>query len=354
MNQAIDPAVLVKEIEAEAFRLGFCLFGITSIDTPEHYPIYEHWLTDGLNAGMHYMETAYHRTCREQPRQLLPGAKSMLILGWPYPLTRQSPGGRSGWIAGYATEPDYHQRLFPIMRTLVEFIEHASSEPVESKCFTDSAPILEREMGQRAGLGWIAKNSCLISPMVGSNFLLSEIMLSLELPTSEPFTADRCGTCRRCIDACPTHCIRDDRTLDSAKCISYLTIENKGQVPVELRESVGQWVFGCDICQSVCPWNNRSGHTEQNLAPNAALEPEEMILDLSLTPEEFKAKFKESPILRARLFGYLRNIVTVLANIKEVSALDALTNLTKSETIKALHETINWAIVKIKDSSPST
>ncbi len=164
MKQVIDPAMLVKEIEAEAFRLGFCLFGVTATDPPENFPIYENWLTDGLNAGMHYLETEYHRTRREQPRLLLPGAKSMLILGWPYPLTRLSPGDKSGWIAGYATKPDYHQRLLPLMHNLVEFIEHASGESFESKCFTDSAPILEREMGQRAGLGWIAKNSCLISP----------------------------------------------------------------------------------------------------------------------------------------------------------------------------------------------
>lgn len=348
MNQAIDPAMFVKEIEAEAFRLGFCLFGVTSTDPPENVPVYEQWLADGLNAGMHYLETEYHRTCREQPCLLLPGAKSILILGWSYPLTRPSPGDRRGWIAGYATEPDYHQRLLPLMHTLVEFIERASGESVESKCFTDSGPILEREMGQRAGLGWIAKNSCLISPTDGSNFLLSEIMLSLELPPSKPFTADRCGACRRCIDACPTRCIRSDRTLDSAKCISYLTIENKGQIPLEIRDSVGQWVIGCDICQSVCPWNNRSGLPEQNLAANTTLEPEEMIQDLSLTPEEFKSKFKGLPILRARHFGYLRNLVTVLANTKEYGALDALIHLLRSESNEALRETIHWAIDKIK------
>ncbi len=172
--------------------------------------------------------------------------------------------------------------------------------------------------------------------------------MSLELPPSEPFAADRCGTCRRCIDACPTHCIRADRTLDSAKCISYLTIENKDQIPAEIRGSVGQWVFGCDICQTVCPWNHRSGLPKQNQAANAALEPEEMILDLSLTPEEFKSKFEGSSINRARHFGYLRNLVTVLANTKEYAALDALTHLLRSESNEALHETIRWAIEKIK------
>src|SRR5512133_3284650 len=147
MNQRFDPAMLVKEIEAEAFRLVFCLFGVTFTDPPEHYPVYEQWRADGLNAEMHYLETEFHRTCREQPRRLLPGAKSILVLGWPYPLTRQVPDDRSGWIAGYATESDYHQRLLPLMHSLVEFISQASGEPLESMCFTDSAPILEREMG---------------------------------------------------------------------------------------------------------------------------------------------------------------------------------------------------------------
>ena len=288
MESASDSEFLKKQIEAEAFRLGFCLFGVTGCDAPANYDIYENWLSRKLNAGMKYLESERHRNLRKDPTLLFPGSKSIIILGWPYQLTNPSPDNFSGLIAGYALQPDYHERLMPLLHHLVKFIEEKMGKEVNAGIFTDSAPILERELGQRAGLGWIGRNSCLISPAAGSAFLLAEIFLSMELPPSQPFKNDRCGTCHRCIDACPTHCIQADRTIDSGKCISYLTIENKGGIPSKLREPIGQWLFGCDECQVVCPWNSHEGSASSSHENTGILELDILIKDLQLSEQEFE------------------------------------------------------------------
>ncbi len=347
MIENASPAVLTQQIEAEAFRLGFCLFGVTHAAAPENYPTYEQWLAQGLNAGMSYMASTYHRNARRNPSLLLPGVKSILVLGWPYELTLQASAKPRGWIAGYGAEADYHHRLLQPMQDLVDFIERHTGIAVESRCYTDSAPILERELGRRAGLGWIARNSCLISPKAGSNFLLTEIFLDFELPPSHPFAGDRCGTCHRCIDACPTHCIRNDRTIDAGKCIAYLTIENKDGMPPELRNPVGEWLFGCDICQTVCPWNSRQARLKHGPQPGAYLGMEEMANDLMLTNAEFKAKWAGSPILRAKRTGYLRNLVTVIGNAKDEKSISALKVLLNCEPDASLHELIQWALAMI-------
>jgi epoxyqueuosine reductase len=158
-------------------------------------------------------------------------------------------------VASYARGEDYHDVLPARMQELVRFIEEQVGGPVGNRYYTDTGPILERDLAQQAGIGWIGKNTCLIHPKQGSYFFLSEILLDLELEPDPPFTTDHCGTCTRCITACPTQCILPDRTLDATRCISYLTIELKDDIPVELREKVGDWAFGCDVCQMVCPWN---------------------------------------------------------------------------------------------------
>ena len=162
---------------------------------------------------------------------------------------------RTQRIASYAHGDDYHDILPARMKELVQFIEEQVGGPVQNRYYTDTGPILERDLAQRAGIGWIGKNTCLINPKQGSYFLLSEILLDLELEPDPPFTTDHCGTCTRCIEACPTDCILPNRTLDARRCISYLTIELKDDIPLELRDKIGDWVFGCDICQQVCPWN---------------------------------------------------------------------------------------------------
>src|SRR5262245_22081700 len=198
---------------------------------------------------MDYLATERSRTRRADPRQILPECKSILVLATPYhpPLARGEGLGVWGRTASYARNADYHDILPVRLKELVQFIEEQVGGPVANRWYTDTGPILERDLAQRAGIGWIGKNTCLIHPKHGSYFLLSEISLNLPLEPDSPFTTDHCGCCTRCIEACPTDCILPDRTLDARHCISYLTIELKDDIPEEFREKIGDWVFGCDI-----------------------------------------------------------------------------------------------------------
>jgi epoxyqueuosine reductase len=321
----ISPVHAIKE---EAARLGFLLAGITTPDPPPHGQAYEHWLSAGRNGAMAYLADQRARARRADPRQIMPDCKSILMLGIPYadpnstaPVNVDSPHGR---VAAYAWGADYHLVLPGRLQTLVKFIEAQAGRPVSNRWYTDTGPILERDLAQRAGLGWIGKNTCLISPTHGSYFLLAEIFLDLELPIDQPIDTDHCGTCTRCIDACPTKCILPDRTLDARRCISYLTIENKADIPADLRPSIGNWVFGCDVCQSACPWNRFAGEGDPAFAPRTGVPQPDLIQELALTPPGFNRKFKDSPVQRAKRRGYLRNVAVALGNSKNTNALPVL------------------------------
>jgi epoxyqueuosine reductase len=217
--------------------------------------------------------------------------------------------------------------------------------PVPNRWYTDTGPLLERELAQRAGLGWIGKNTCLIHPGLGSYFLLSEILLGLELEPDEPFTAERCGSCTRCIQACPTGCILPDHTLDARRCISYLTIELKGSIPPELRSKIGGWVFGCDICQQVCPWNRFAIPTsDPAFTLHADLLGVDLSEELTLTPEAFNTKFRRSPIRRARRRGYMRNIAVVLGNNYDQGAVPALVRALENDREALVRGHAAWAL----------
>ncbi len=233
----------------------------------------------------------------------------------------------------------------------MEFIEARVGEPVPNRWYTDTGPILERDLAQRAGLGWIGKNTCLINPAQGSFFLLAELFLGIDLEPDPPFTADRCGSCTLCLEACPTSCILPDRTIDASQCISYLTIELKGEIPLELRPQIDNWIFGCDICQQVCPWNQRFAdtHREKGLPGNAQFGYPELIDQLSLSPQEFNHKFKGSPIKRAKRRGYLRNVAVVLGNLKHTIAVPSLIKSLKDETEPLVRGHAAWALGQIGD-----
>ena len=176
-------------------------------------------------------------------------------------------------LPAYAWLPDYHLTIPILINEFIERIEKKLGRNINYKAFTDSAPILERDIAQRAGLGWIGKNSCLIHPDQGSFFLLAEVFTDIELEIDQPLLADRCGSCTRCLEACPTHCILPNRTIDAYRCISYLTIENKGPIPRDMRKYTGNWIFGCDICQMVCPWNRiRGGNTDYQVLPSTEMQ----------------------------------------------------------------------------------
>jgi len=346
---------LKEKIKEEARRLGFTLAGVTSPDPPPHMSVFEDWLKQGRNAAMDYLDGARSLSRRADPRTILPECRSILVLATPYsnpslaPELQADGEAMKGRIAAYAWGADYHLVLPSRLQDLAAFIEIQAGRPVKNRWYTDTGPILERELAQRAGLGWIGKNTCLISPKHGSYFLLAELFLDLELEPDAPFTTDQCGSCTRCIDACPTGCILPDRTLDAGRCISYLSIELKEDIPPELRPSMGDWVFGCDICQTACPWNRFAlPDGDPAFSPREDLPQPDLIRELELSPKEFNRKFKDSPIQRTKRRGYLRNVAVALGNKGRVEALPALEKGSNdSEPLVRSHA--SWARDRIKE-----
>jgi epoxyqueuosine reductase len=350
---------LKQSIFEEAHRLGFTLAGVTTPDPPPHFPQFENWIARGHHADMAYLATDRARACRADPKQIIPEVKSILVLGAPYhaPLRRlpSSPkmGGvarsAEGGVAAYALGEDYHLILPPRIAALIDFIERQVGHSIPNRAYTDTGPLLERDFAQRAGLGWVGKNTCLIHPRLGSYFFLAEILLGLNLEPDPPFTADHCGTCTRCLEACPTRAILPDRTLDARRCISYLTIENKGDIPADLRPLMQDWIFGCDICQTVCPWNRFAPpEVDASFRPRAGASASDLVATLALTLESFNQKFKNSPIQRTKRRGLLRNASVALGNLGDEQSLPALEIACRdSEPMVQRHAA--WAKSKIEN-----
>ncbi len=339
-----------QALKEEAARQGFTLAGITTPEPAQHLTIYEQWLQAGLHGEMTYLERESARRQRTDPRQLLPECEAILVVGMPYYPAVQGKGERGkGKVAAYAWGEDYHDVIPERLRTLVGYLERQLGQKVPHRVFTDSGPLLERELGQRAGLGWIGKNTCLIHPQRGSYFFLGELLLGIPLQADAPFTQDRCGACTRCIEACPTGCIRPDRTLDARRCISYLTIELKGAIPEQLRPDLGNWVFGCDICQQVCPWNRfASDRAEAVFAPRGEVPTPDLAAELSLTEQQFREKFKGSPVLRAKRKGYLRNVAVALGNMGDRRAIPALERTAAEDAEELVRGHAAWALRQIE------
>ncbi len=345
---------LKQSIKDKARQLGFFLAGVTTPEPPPHYSTFENWLAQNQHGTLDYLATERSRTRRANPLEILPECKSILVLATPYTppspsvtlsgTSRQASAVAAGVrVAAYARGADYHDVLPDRMKELVQFIEAQVGGPIKNRWYTDTGPILERDLAQRAGIGWIGKNTLLINPKQGSYFLLSEILLDLALEPDEPFVTDHCGTCTRCIEACPTACILPNRTLDARRCISYLTIELKDDIPVDLRDKLGNWAFGCDICQNVCPWNRFAPEGDSAFMDTPSLPSSE---DLTLTPQAFNQRFKRTPIQRAKRRGYLRNIAVVLGNIGDMHALPVLQTALNDEE-PMIREHAQWAIEKI-------
>jgi len=328
----VSSSKLTQNIKNEAYRLGFHLVGVTTPDPPAHLSTYEHWLAAGRHAHMEWMASDRARQRRANPRLILPECQSILVLGIlyspspPTPLPEGEGRRGEGRVASYAWGDDYHDVIPGRLHELVSFIEEKTGQTIPNRCYTDTGPILERELAQRAGLGWIGKNTNLINPKIGSYFLLAEILLGIELVPDNPIEHDHCGSCSRCIEACPTDCILPNRTIDANRCISYLTIEHRGAFPVELRQKVSDWVFGCDICQQVCPWNQRFAPPKGDPAfdPRLGVARPSLRDELSLSPEAFNRKFKGNPVKRTKRRGYLRNVAVALGNSPGTNAVQIL------------------------------
>jgi epoxyqueuosine reductase len=297
---------------------------------------------------MNYLANERAIIKRSDPLQILPECQSILTVAVNY-LPRDHQDAKSTpRIAAYAQGDDYHDVLIERLEQLVEFIEIQVGGSVPHRKYTDTGPLLEREFAQRSGLGWIGKNTCLINPTHGSYLLLAELLLGVQLETDAPFEEDRCGTCTRCIDACPTSCILSDRTIDARLCISYLTIEHKDFVPHELREKIGDWLFGCDICQQVCPWNRFSLPTKDPaFQTRSILMPPDIERFLNLTPDSWVKSLHGSPLLRPRRRGLVRNATIVAGNHRKQAAIPHLIDLLLHDPEQLVRGHAAWALGQI-------
>jgi epoxyqueuosine reductase len=294
-------------IKTEALRLGFMACGISKADfLEEEAPRLENWLSQNHHGEMSYMENHFDK--RLDPRLLVEDSKSVISLTLNYFTTHQQVDISAPKISKYAYGLDYHTVIKDKLQELMYFINENIGE-VNGRCFVDSAPVMDKVWAQKSGLGWRGKNSNLISKEAGSFFFLAELIIDLELAYDTPFTTDHCGTCTRCIDACPTDAIVAPYTVDGSKCISYLTIELKNEIPIKFKGKMENWMFGCDICQDVCPWNRFSKqHQEPAFEPALELlqlKKEELI---EITEDVFKQVFKNSAVKRTKFKGLKRNI----------------------------------------------
>ncbi len=345
-----DLASLSTGIKEEAQRLGFALVGISPVEVPPHEESFAKWLRKGLGGELGYLKRT--EELRRDPRKLVPWAASLVSVGMNYNTSMPRPAaqdGVRGWISRYAWGDDYHGLIKQRLESLLDKVREFCPDRVEGRAFVDSGPVLERDFAGVAGMGWIGKNTHLISPPLGSWFFLGELFLSMELVYDRPIR-DRCGQCDLCLKACPTGAFIGPYVLDARRCISYLTIELKGAIPLHLRPLVGNHIFGCDICQEVCPYNVKAGQTgEEAFNPREGLYAPELLPLLSLSEEEFRRRFRGSPILRAKRRGFLRNVAVALGNLKSPEAVPALIQaLEDHEPLVRSH--VAWALGQVGSS----
>ena len=342
-------SALTQQIQTRANKLGFELVGITPAAHSETIARYRQWIENGYAGKMHYLEK--HLSLKTDVRQLLAEAKSVISLAMNYytfdpPKALAENPGR-GQISRYAWGDDYHELIRKRLLELVEFIKQTAENELKTRVCVDTAPVIEREYAQKAGIGWIGKNTNLIHWRSGSWYFLSEILVSIALESETPPLRGSCGTCTRCIDECPTDAIVEPNLLDSRLCISYLTIELRESIPKQLRPKMGNLIFGCDICQEVCPWNSKAGPTtepafhprEGNLAPK-------LLSLINMTQQEFSRRFKGSPIKRAKRRGFLRNVLVAIGNWGEQRAVPSLKGALKDDD-PLIRSHAAWALGRI-------
>ena len=328
-------------VKARARELGFDRVAIGPAEPPEHGEALEAWLDAGYAGTMSYLDRG--RAERLDPARLLPGCRSVVAVAMSY---NPGPVSDDDWspVSRYARGRDYHDVIRPRLVELGEFIGSAAGGRVASRAAVDTSAVLERDVAARAGLGWVGKNTNLLTPSLGSYFFIGIVLTTAELPfdAREP---DRCGTCTACLDACPTRAFVAPYVLDARRCISYLTIEHRGDIAGELAEQLGDWLFGCDVCQEVCPWNRKAepGH-EPALGPSGSLGELERLLELD--PAAFRARFRGSAITRTKRAGLLRNAAIVLANRGERRAEGAL-NRALADEEPAVRHAAAWALEKL-------
>jgi epoxyqueuosine reductase len=333
-----------KELIAFARELGFDSCRVAPCAPPPHAAEFRNWLQEGAAGEMSYMGRGEEKRCN--PQKVLPGARSVIVVALNYfqgDTIRRSQTLTTGRIARYAWGDDYHNLIATKLDKIDNFLRQFGGR---QKCYVDTGPILERDYAAQAGIGWHGKSTMLIDPRLGTWFFLGEILTTLELPADSP-QRDRCGTCERCIKACPTGAITAPHRLDARRCISYLTIELKGSIPLELRSLIGDRIFGCDDCLNACPWN-RFAQASRETAFSARRSTTGMELReyLKLNDAEFRSLFRNSPIKRVKRRGFLRNVCIALGNVGDLSDLPAL-ECAAADPEPLIAEHAAWAITRI-------
>jgi epoxyqueuosine reductase len=341
----VDAAGIKEKLVGRALSAGFASCRIAKVDTPNYADEYRGWLAEGMAGEMQWMERGAEKRC--DPQQVLPGARSIVVVALNYwqgnAEAGQTSNGAPGKIARYAWGDDYHDVMLPKLEELAAFLAELGGI---QKCYVDTGPILERDYAAQAGIGWHGKSTMLVDPKLGTWFFLGEILTTLELPPDNP-QADRCGSCQRCMSACPTGAITSPHRLDARRCISYLTIELKGSIPVELRPLIGDRIYGCDDCLEACPWNRFAAASRE-----AAFSPRPSVgmplRDyLGLDDNQFRELFRGSPIKRIKRRGFLRNVCVALGNVGSAADLPALEQATHDpEPLIAEHA--RWAVDQIR------
>lgn len=339
-------ASLKLQIVERARALGFDACRVTTASAPDHADSLQRWLAAGHHGEMAWLQRNAHK--RVDPQQVLPGAQSIVCVAVSY--SADGPGlpavSPYGVIARYARSADYHEVLGEQLKELAQFMD-ALTPSTRSLWYVDTGPLLERDLAQRAGIGFVGKHTNLISRELGNWIFLGEILTTLELPSDAP-ERNRCGTCSRCLAACPTQCITAPFQLEARRCISYLTIELKGSIPVELRPLIGNRIYGCDDCLAVCPWNKfaRDGALmKPHRRPD--LDTPDLLELLALDDAGFKTRFAETPILRTKRRGLLRNVCVALGNVGGMESLPALQRATADKE-PLIAEHAHWAIEQIE------
>jgi epoxyqueuosine reductase len=345
----VEALSLEQLIKAQACGLGFDLVGITSLGPVETAAAFDEWVARGYAGEMDYLPR--NAAKRRDSRLPVPGTASAIVVGLDY-------GGRapSGPVARYARGDDYHDVMLGKLGELHHWLAGELGFSVKGKPYVDTGPILERDLARRAGLGWFGKNTNLVNPRIGSFFFIGALLVDLDLTPDAPFESDRCGTCTRCLDACPTDAFIEPRMLDATRCISYLTIELKGVIPEDLRSQMGSHIYGCDVCQDVCPYNVKFSRElrEPAFAPRAIVEQDVQSLArelLAMDDEAFRIAFRNSPVKRAKRRGLARNAAVVLGNIGDERAASALARASEDPD-PLVREHAAWALEQIPTTTP--
>jgi epoxyqueuosine reductase len=372
-QQALMSNRLEERLKAEALRHGFTMSGICPATEADGFARYQHWLDQGYAGKMEYLHRNGQR--RKHPSSILEGVRSVVMLGMEYgergtrnakrgtgeTNTRECPDSSDpssefrapsfGRVASYAAGPDYHQFVWDRLNLLSDWLMN-EVPGCTAMGVADTAPLLERDFARRSGLGWVGKNTMLINRQRGSFFFLAALLTDLELAPDRPFETSHCGTCTACLDACPTKAFPEPHVLDASKCISYLTIELRTEIPFELREPIGDWIFGCDICQDVCPWNRKESPGPVGFPHDPDLERLDPLELLALDAEAFRLRFKKTAFFRSRRVGLLRNAAMVLGNTGDERALPALEK-SLSDPEEVIRDAAKWAIERIHQRNSS-